>query len=448
MAFQQLIAGKVKLDGIGGIRRHLQERERVKTNPNIDLSRSHLNYCIENLTPDHLVSRVNSRIKQLSLKKRPRSDAVGLEDIIVGASTDFMLNLDTEQQQHYFSDALHFFQNRYGKENVMYCQCHLDESNPHIHVGIVPVTSDGRLSAKSLFTPKTLEKLQTDFHHSVSSRYGLERGEHHDKKYLPLQQFKAKQAKIKTATFTDDLHSAEISLQEINKISKSTRYATSGLIFTSKDKSHVKLPTNDFLQLKEMAEQGVKAIATINIIKDDIKNLQRGNWQTNSDLKFFLHQLNKLEKDTAKYSAVPPAWRKNIDSSIDNWQKTFTAYCHDFNRAIVRVFIATHGNFDKTEQILKPFFPYLNVKNPQKYIESVISVAKFQFKKNIRPQTSQPSWKPPKPEDTDYSKPDESSIVSLQLSKLPDINWDMINWDLLSELDKDELRHKQIFRDL
>jgi hypothetical protein len=448
MAFQQLIAGKVKLNGIGGIRRHLQERERVKTNPNIDLTRSHLNYCIEDLTPDNLVSRVNSRIKQLNLKKHPRSDAVGLEDIIISASSDFMLNLETEKCNQYFSDALHFFQNRYGKENVMYCQCHLDESNPHIHVGIVPVTADGRLSAKSLFTPKTLEKLQTDFHHSVSSLDGLERGEHHDKKYLPLQQFKAKQAKIKTATFTDDLHSAELSLQEINKISKSIHYATSGLIFTSKDKSHVKLSTNDFLQLKEMAEQGVKALASINILKDDIQNLQRDNWQTNSDLKLFLHQLNKLEKDTAKYSAVPPAWRKNIDSSIDNWQKTFTAYCHDFNRAIVRVFIATNGNFDKTEQILRPLFSHLNVKNPQKYIESVISAAKLQFRKNIHPQSSLPSWKPPKPSETDYSKPDGSGIVSLQLSKVSDIKWDMINWDLLSELDKDELRHKQIFRDL
>ena len=448
MAFQQLIAAKVKLNGIGGIRRHLQERERVKTNPNIDLSRSHLNYCIENLTPDHLVSRVNSRIKQLSLKKHPRSDAVGLEDIIVGASADFMLNLDTEQQQQYFSDALHFFQNRYGKENVMYCQCHLDESNPHIHVGIVPVTSDGRLSAKSLFTPKTLEKLQTDFHNSVSSRYGLERGEHHDKKYLPLQQFKAKQAKIKTATFTDDLHSAELSFQEIDKISESAHYAISGVFFTSEDKEHVKLPTSDFLALKHLAEQGVKAVSKIDVLNDDIQKLRRDEYQARSDLKFFLHQLDKLEKETVKYSAVPPSWRKNIDSSIENWKKTFTAYCHDFNRAIVRVFIATHGNFDKTEQILKPFFPYLNVNNHRDYIKSVISAALLQFKKNIHPQTSPPPWKPPKPENTDYSKPDESGIIPLQLSKVPDINWDMINWDLLSELDKDELQHKQIFREL
>ena len=448
MAFQQLIAGKVKLNGIGGIRRHLQERERVKTNPNIDLSRSHLNYCIEDLTPNNLVSRVNSRIKQLNLKKHPRSDAVGLEDIIVGASADFMLNLGTDKRNQYFSDSLHFFQNRYGKENVMYCQCHLDESNHHIHIGIVPITADGRLSAKFLFTPKTLEKLQTDFHRAVSSHYGLERGEHHDKKYLPLQQFKAKQAKIKTQSFSEDLHSAEISLQEIDKISKSVNYVTSGLIFTSEDKENVQMPTQNFLQLKQMAEQGVKAVSKINVLNDDIEKLRRDNWQTDSDLNFFLHQLKKLEKDTAKYSEVPHAWRKYIDSSIENWKKTFTAYCHDFNRAIVRVFISTHGNFDKTEQILRPLSLYLNVKNPRKYIESVISTAKLQFKKNIHPQIFQPSWKPPKPENTDYSKPDESGIVYLQLSNVPDVDWNMINWDLLSELDKDEILNKQILRSL
>ena len=210
MNYQQLIASKVKLNGLEGLRRHLQERERVKTNPNIDLSRSHLNYCIEDLAPDHLSRRVKERISQLHLKKRPRSDAVGIEDIIVSASVDFMLQLDCDTREKYFRDSLHFFQQRYGKQNVMYCQCHLDESNPHIHIGVVPITPDGRLSAKSLFCPKTLEQLQTDFHREVSQHYGLERGEHHAKKYLPLQQFKAQQAKIKAQLFADDLHLADI----------------------------------------------------------------------------------------------------------------------------------------------------------------------------------------------------------------------------------------------
>ena len=448
MAFQQLIAGKVKLNGIGGIRRHLQERERVKTNQDINLSRSHLNYCIDGLTPNHLISRVNSRIKQLNLKKRPRSNAVGIEDIIIGASTEFMLQLGADKRNQYFADALHFLQNRYGKENVMYCQCHMDESNPHIHVGIVPVTSDGRLSAKSLFSPKTLEQLQTDFYREVSQHYGLERGEHHAKKYLPLQQFKAKQAKATVENFSSDLQTAQISIDTINKINNSAHFVTSGVFFSSENKEKIELPTQDFLTLKNMAEQGVKALAQINILKDDIEKLRRDDAQTNSDLQYFIHQLTKLEKETAKYSAVPQNWRKHIDESINNWQKFFTNYCHDFNRAIVRVFIATHGDLAKTEEILRPFFPYLNIQQPQQYITSVIAAAKIQLKKNFHPTVKSPTWKLPKPSDTDYQKSDELGIVSMQLSSIPDVNWEMINWDLLSELDKDEIRHKQILNSL
>ena len=448
MAFQQIIAGKVKLNGIGGIRRHLQERERVKTNPDIDLARSHLNFCIDDLTPDHLVSRVNSRIKQLNLKKHPRSDAVGIEDIIVGASSDFMLQLGTEKQKQYFSDALHFFQNRYGKENVMYCQCHLDESNPHIHVGVIPVTPDGRLSAKSLFSPKTLEQLQTDFHNAVSSRYGLERGEHHSKKYLPLLKFKATQAKRKAAVFVDDLNSADLNQQKIDQINKTAHYATSGFIFTSKDKENVELPTSDFILLRRLAENGVKAVSKIDVLNDTIQQLRRDEYLARSDLKYYLHELKKLEKDTAKYSSVPSFWRHHIDSSIDYWQKVFTDYCHDVNRAIVRVFIATNGDFNKTSTIMKNLIKDTGISDFENHITSVIRAAKSQFKHNSSPQRLPPSWNIPKPSDTDYNQNDFSDLVSLQLSNVPDINWDMINWNLLSELDKDEIQHKKFFRSL
>ena len=52
MSYQQLHAGKVKLNGLAGIRHHLLDRQRVKTNPDIDLSRSNLNHSIEDLSPD------------------------------------------------------------------------------------------------------------------------------------------------------------------------------------------------------------------------------------------------------------------------------------------------------------------------------------------------------------------------------------------------------------
>ena len=451
MAFQQVIAKKVKLNGLMGMQHHMLDRDRVKTNPDIDLSRSHLNHCIENLSPENLNSRVKARIKQLNLKKRPRSDAVGLEDIVVKASQDFMLNADAEIRENYFSDALHFFQERYGKENVMYCHCHLDESSPHIHIGIVPITSDGRLSAKSLFSPKTLEQLQTDFHRIVSSHYGLERGEFHAKKYLPIQKFKVQQAKIKAEKFTEDLQTADINQRKIEQINKSAHYVKTGIIFTSEDKENVQLPTSDFLALRHFAEQGLKAVAEIDILKDDIQKLQHDEAQTRSDLSFFLHELSKLEKDTEKYSAVPKFWRKHIDDSIDFWKETFTNYCHDVNRATAKVFIATHGNFQQTEKIMRPHILKTGVPNIHKHIKNVIRAAQCQIKNDLHPATSSPSWKPPKTSDTDYRKPDETNLVppsSFAQLDCDSINWDMINWNLLSNLAKDEILHKLAMRDI
>lgn len=443
MAYQQLIAKKVKLNGLAGIQHHMLDRDRVKTNPDIDLTRSHLNYFIENLTAERLNSRVKARIKQLNLKKRPRSDAVGLEDIVIKASPDFILNLDFEIREQYFADALHFLQNRYGKENVMYCHCHLDESSPHIHVGIVPITSDGRLSAKSLFSPKTLEQLQTDFHRDVSSRYGLERGESHAKKYLPIQKFKAQQAKIKTEQFSHNLQTADITQQKIEQVNRTVQYATSSLIFTSEDKENVQMPTQDFLFLKQSAEQGLKAVAQIDILNDDIQKLKHDEAQARSDLSYFLHELNKLEKSTANYSAVPKFWRKHIDDSIDFWKNTFTNYCHDANRASVKVFIATHGNFDKTCRIMHDIIKNTGVKNVEKHIADSIRSAKHQFKTHSHPELPPPSWNPPKPADTDYKKPDETNLVPPPAQLGGDgINWDMVNWDLLSELDKEAILRK------
>ena len=39
-----------------------------------------------------------------------------------------------------------------GIENVINATVHMDEATPHMHLGIVPVTEDGRLSAKDIFT--------------------------------------------------------------------------------------------------------------------------------------------------------------------------------------------------------------------------------------------------------------------------------------------------------
>ena len=170
--------------------------------------------------------------------------------------------------------------------------------------------------------------------------------------------------------------------------------------------------------------------------------MKHDEFQARSDLNFFLRQLKDLEKETALYSAIPKAWRKTIDRKIDELQLTFSAYCHDLHRATVRTFLATKGDFNRTECILHNLIISTDIKNTEKYIYDVIRAAIRQHKKNFQPTIPPPSWKPPKPSETDYTKPDETGIVPLQLSKVPDINWDMINWDLLSELEREEIQHK------
>ena len=122
--------------------------------------------------------------------------------------------------------------------------------------------------------------------------------------------------------------------------------------------------------------------------------------------------------------------------------KIFSAYCHDLNRATVHTFIATKGDLNRTERILHNLILSTDITDTEKYISDVIHAASRQRKKNFQPTIPPPSWKPPRPSETDYTKPDETGIVPLQLSKVPDINWDMINWDLLPELERDEIRHK------
>ena len=448
MSYQQLHAGKVKLNGLAGIRHHLLDRDHVKTNPDIDLARSHLNHSIENLSPENLIKDVRLRIKQLNLKRKPRIDAVGLEDIIIGASADFMLKLGAEKREQYFTDALHFFQNHYGKENVMYCHCHLDESNPHIHIGIIPVTPDGRLSARDVFNPKSLEKLQTDFHREVSQHYGLERGEHHARNYLELNQFKAQQAKQELIQYTHDLNSAHLTQDNIEKTCSNAHFSSSGFIFKSEDKNNTELPTSDFTQLHQISQDGAKAMALNHALLQQNQQLQHEKDIAQATCDFLQHQLNLLQAETKHYTDIPELWREHVDSSIDFWQKTFSTYCHDVNRATLRVFLASHGNYKQTETTMHDFIKKTGINDVHKYVSKVIHDACQQHKKNFQPTISPPSWKPPKPNDTDYSKPDELGIVPLQLSRVPDIDWDLINWDLLSELEKDEIQHKKMIHEL
>ena len=134
MYFQHVYAKSVKLNEVAAMQRYLTVQTNVRA---ADLSRLEVNHVIEDLVPIRLNARIKERIEELHLEKAPRFNAVGIEDILIGTSATFMKIVSVDLREQYFSDALDFFQEKYGKENVLYCMCHMNEANPHVHIGSV-----------------------------------------------------------------------------------------------------------------------------------------------------------------------------------------------------------------------------------------------------------------------------------------------------------------------
>jgi hypothetical protein len=169
-----------------GLQKHnLRENERSGTNPDIRFSDSKYNYYLSG-APDDSKLPFNARIDKMlderyTGKKAIRKDAVRLCDVIFTSDTAFFDRLTTERQREFFEDCFKFAANRYGAENIISAVVHMDEKTPHMHLDFVPLTSDGRLSAKSVLGEKKgLQELQDAFYATVCQKYNLERGERSD----------------------------------------------------------------------------------------------------------------------------------------------------------------------------------------------------------------------------------------------------------------------------
>jgi predicted nucleic acid-binding Zn-ribbon protein len=166
-------AGSVK-----GIEIHdRREKDGIShTNKDIDWKRTKFNYDLHPSQSENFYRVIKQRISELDLKKAVRKDAVVMVQVLVTSEYDFFKNMDPEKQEQFFKDSYEFLKDRYGERNIISATVHLDERTPHMHFNFVPVTEDGRLSAKSILTRQSLIKQQDDFQKCVGEKYGLQRG--------------------------------------------------------------------------------------------------------------------------------------------------------------------------------------------------------------------------------------------------------------------------------
>ena len=168
---------KYKGPEIGHIESHNERtKEKYASNPDIDTSRSHLNF--------HLVSperkyRAEAEKQIAEAGCRTRSDSVRVVEALVTASPEFFKGKKKAEVRAYFNEALDFMQKHQSKDTIISAVVHMDEKTPHMHLCFVPLPEDKRLSAKEIVgNKKKLTWWQDEFwKHMVGKYPDLERGE-------------------------------------------------------------------------------------------------------------------------------------------------------------------------------------------------------------------------------------------------------------------------------
>ena len=168
---------KYKGPEIGHIEAHNERtKEKYASNPDVDTSRSQYNFHL--ITPQRKY-RAEAEKQIAEAGCRTRSDSVRVVEALVTASPEFFKGKKRAEIKEYFTYALDFIKEHQAEKTIISAVVHMDEKTPHMHLCFVPLTEDGRLSAKDIVgNRKKLTWWQDEFwKHMVKEYPVLERGE-------------------------------------------------------------------------------------------------------------------------------------------------------------------------------------------------------------------------------------------------------------------------------
>lgn len=212
MTVAPLIAMKsTKCESLEAVGKELDRRAHTYAN-DVDQSGRHVGYLCRagDESPVPLEQAIERRMGELNTKRKIRDNQVRAMGFIVSSNDA----LDEKDAREFLDRSVQWFGARYGYENLLAAQIHLDEGTPHAHIWIAPVMHDretgfDRLCAKELFAPDkrrknaegkwevtaqgTMSRLQEDFWEQVAKPYGYERPMRHElrsKGYRSLEAYK------------------------------------------------------------------------------------------------------------------------------------------------------------------------------------------------------------------------------------------------------------------
>lgn len=150
---------------IDGLRKH-NERKPGANHSNKNIRDEDTDKNVFLITDDldmELDKRIDKRLELgYTANRKIRTDAIKLIEGTVEISGD-MTREPEEVQEDYLTNSLKWLKERYGADNFLSAVIHKDETNMHLHFDFVPLTEDGRLSAKEVMSRTNLQSVQDDF---------------------------------------------------------------------------------------------------------------------------------------------------------------------------------------------------------------------------------------------------------------------------------------------
>jgi hypothetical protein len=198
MAYIILRTAKQKTKGnIASLGQHLQ---RTRDTPNADPDLTHQNEILRGSAD--LLADVDARLAELeAVNGKPNKNAVLCVEHLIAFSPDFVhffkedgdyfprskaepepswlvpeSQVDRDRLEGFIEKSLAWLDKRYGLENVVNVQLHLDESSPHLHALVVPVDERGRLNCRAFLGGREkMRDMQTSIAEEMAP-LGLVRG--------------------------------------------------------------------------------------------------------------------------------------------------------------------------------------------------------------------------------------------------------------------------------
>lgn len=334
MSYSIIRVSKVKSGtNTTGIQKHVQRENNNYENEDIDHSKTHLNYDLVNDNKQNFNNLIDEKIEQnYTGKRKIRTDAVKHIDGLITSDNEFFNNQTPEDTKRFFEHAKEFLEQEYGKDNLLYATVHMDEKTPHMHYGVVPITDDGRLSAKEVVgNKKALTEFQDRFNEHVKQRgYDLERGQSRqvtNAKHEQMSQYKQK-TEYHKQEYTRESQKLDHIKQKNDKLMQEYQKSLETLKKPINVPYELEMEKVGGLFNKEIQETGnvvisqedfnafQKQIEAAQLIKDDYEYIKSD--KALNDLKNENSKLREQNKDMSETLAKANEFIKDRKKDLDN----------------------------------------------------------------------------------------------------------------------------------